>query len=234
MSLHSAPSAGQILIVDRNRTYCEKLIHRFNEKGFAIRRCTSDSQASDIYRTTNLDLVIFAADLPEMEGFRLLKRYREEATTPILMLDDTYNHHDCMNCFLFGADDYITRQQPLDEIVWRAAAVLRRSAQLPAKESKTQLVVDELVLDRKYQTVFYDGDEVSVTPIQFKLLWTLVFQQHQVLPKDFLYRQVLARDFQKYDRSLDMHLSRVRKKLVGVGMAAERLQTAHGKGYCFT
>ncbi|CZF85397.1 Transcriptional regulatory protein SrrA [Grimontia celer] len=234
MSLHSAPSAGQILIVDRNRTYCEKLIHRFNEKGFAIRRCVSDSQASDIYRTTNLDLVIFAADLPEMEGFRLLKRYRQEATTPILMLDDTYNHHDCMNCFLFGADDYITRQQPLDEIVWRAAAVLRRSAQIPTKENKTQLVVDELVLDRKYQTVFYDGEEVSVTPIQFKLLWTLVFQQHQVLSKDFLYRQVLARDFQKYDRSLDMHLSRVRKKLVGVGMAAERLQTAHGKGYCFS
>lgn len=234
MSPQSVTPTGQILIVDQNRTYSEKLAMRFNESGFSARRCPSHAQAKEFYRTTNLDLVIFAAELPEMEGFRLLKQFREEASTPILMLDDCYNQRDCANSFLFGADDYITRKQPLDEVVWRTMAILRRAASMPAKDCKTQLVVDDLVMDRKYQTVSYAGRDIPVTPIQFKLLWTLVFQQHQILSKEFLYQQVLARDFQKYDRSLDMHLSRVRRKLVGVGMAAERLQTAHGKGYCFS
>ncbi|WP_232312877.1 winged helix-turn-helix domain-containing protein [Enterovibrio coralii] len=83
------------------------------------------------------------------------------------------------------------------------------------------------------QEVTYDGQLISVTPIQFKLLWTLAIQQHQILSKDYLSQTVLSREFQKYDRSLDMHLSRIRKKLVDAGMAAERLQTAHGKGTVF-
>ena len=79
----------------------------------------------------------------------------------------------------------------------------------------------------------YGDVDVSLTQIQFRLLWVLVLHQGEALSKPYLYQVVLEKEFSRYDRSLDMHLSRVRRKLVNAGMAADRLQTVHGKGYCF-
>ncbi|PKF50580.1 response regulator transcription factor [Enterovibrio nigricans] len=225
---------GTLLVVEPNDDYGKRLISKLLEKGFVAKWCKSTSEAFDLNVTTSFDLLMLSSSVPEMTGHAMLKRYRKQTHSPIICLAKHYCHHDCINCFLHGADDYITRQQPLNEVVCRVMAVIRRAQQLPTLEANSLLVIDLLSLDKKRQEVTYDGQFISVTPIQFKLLWTLAIQQHQILSKDYLSQTVLSREFHKYDRSLDMHLSRIRKKLVEAGMAAVRLQTAHGKGYCFS
>jgi len=95
------------------------------------------------------------------------------------------------------------------------------------------LSVDELKLTRETLTVEYADNSTELTAIEFRLLWTLVDNRKQVLNKPFLYQAVLEQVFSRYDRTLDMHLSRVRRKLITLGMPAQRLSTVYGKGYVF-
>ena len=116
----------------------------------------------------------------------------------------------------------------------RIEALLRRSrGSHDTRSDLDTMEVGKLRLDRTSLSVVYGDVDVSLTQIQFRLLWVLVLHQGEALSKPYLYQVVLEKEFSRYDRSLEMHLSRVRRKLVNAGMAADRLQTVHGKGYCF-
>ncbi|MDD1795971.1 response regulator transcription factor [Enterovibrio sp. ZSDZ42] len=234
MNAQVAQYGHTLLVVEPDKKYGKALVDQLQRKGFLARWCVSSGEALALEEQLATELMMLSSSLPEMKGHCLLKNLRQKTSIPIVLLAEEYCQRTCINSFIYGADDYITRQQPFSEIVCRTAAILRRTAQQPASSHHSLMIVDQLVMDKKQQEVIYDGQIISVTPIQFKLLWTLVAQQHQILSKDYLYQRVLSREFQKYDRSLDMHLSRVRKKLVAAGMNAERLQTAHGIGYCFS
>ncbi|MEZ8131085.1 response regulator transcription factor [Enterovibrio norvegicus] len=234
MNARGAQHGNILLVVEPDKKYAQVLVDQLQRKGFMARWCLSSEEALALHDQLAVELVMLSTSLPEMKGHNLLKQLRQKTSVPIVLLAKTYCQLTCINSFLYGADDYITRLQPFSEIVCRTAAILRRTGQQPMPFHHSLMIVDQLAMDRKQQIVTFDGQVISVTPIQFKLLWTLVVQQHQILSKDYLYQRVLSREFQKYDRSLDMHLSRVRKKLVAAGMDAERLQTAHGVGYCFS
>ena len=114
-------------------------------------------------------------------------------------------------------------------------AILRRSKAMSSSGTpKSEILVDVLYLNRIQQVTKYHAKLLEFTPIQFKLLWMLVENKGETLSKAFLYHSVLNKPFSRYDRSLDMHLSRVRKKLVETGMPPERLATVHGQGYRFS
>ncbi len=133
-----------------------------------------------------------------------------------------------------GADDYIPKPFSFTELLLRIEALLRRTlGSLDQRADPDELTVGSLALNRSTLTVSFAGQPVPLTQIQFRLLWVLVLHQGEALSKPYLYQVVLEKEFSRYDRSLDMHLSRVRRKLVDAGMAADRLQTVHGKGYCF-
>ena len=133
-----------------------------------------------------------------------------------------------------GADDYVPKPFSFTELLLRIEALLRRTlGETDQRTDPATLAAGELKLDRHAMTVSFQGNPVSLTPIQFRLLWILVLHQSEALSKPYLYQVVLEKEFSRYDRSLDMHLSRVRRKLVEAGVAGDRLQTVHGKGYCF-
>ena len=133
-----------------------------------------------------------------------------------------------------GADDYVPKPFSFTELLLRIEALLRRTlGETDQRADPATLAAGELKLDRHAMTVSFQGNPVSLTPIQFRLLWILVLHQSEALSKPYLYQVVLEKEFSRYDRSLDMHLSRVRRKLVEAGVAGDRLQTVHGKGYCF-
>ena len=121
------------------------------------------------------------------------------------------------------------------EMLLRIEALLRRSSRDVAAHSQpSKLQIGDLRLNRVNQGVNIGQLTLELTPIQFKLLWTLAENQGEILSKAFLYQCVLDRPFSRYDRSLDMHLSRVRKKLIEAGMPCDCLATVHGKGYRFS
>ncbi|MDD1784339.1 response regulator transcription factor [Enterovibrio sp. ZSDZ35] len=234
MNTLTTQSIGTLLVIEPDERYGKRLVSKLLEKGYVTKWCKSVKEAAQIFRGTTFDLLMLSSLRSELNGHMELKQFRKQTVSPIICVAEYYCQRECINSFKHGADDYVTRQQSLSEVVCRVSAVIRRAQQLPIIETRLQLVIDSLRMDKRLQEVTYGGQLICATPIQFKLLWTLVIQQHQILSKRYLSQAVLLREFQKYDRSLDMHLSRIRKKLVEAGMDTERLQTIHGKGYRFS
>ncbi|GHA46274.1 response regulator transcription factor [Photobacterium aphoticum] len=229
-----SPFTVTVLIADPSETYGQYVREQFWQAGLMIRRCVASEDILQIIEQGAVGIVILSMQLADMRDLALLKRCRAQTSVPIIVIDEDTQMAQSLNCFYHGADDYVAKQRPVKELCYRTLAILQRVYGTAAPiEQGLSLTCEQLTLDRQQQVVSFAGHSVSMTPIQFKLLWTLVSQRREILTKPYLYQQVLAREFSPYDRSLDMHLSRIRKKLVAAGMPAERLQTAHGKGYCF-
>ncbi|SIN88733.1 response regulator transcription factor [Salinivibrio sp. ES.052] len=153
---------------------------------------------------------------------------------PFIALIESQSAVDRVAALQAGADDVLSVPFDLEECLLRAAMALhRRHAITAMKDSSGQVHIDSLWMQQHTQRVRIDNTPVKLTPLQFDLLWILAQHKGTTLSKPLLYRQVLKKAYSPDDRSLDMHLSRVRKKLSDVGFPPERLQTDHGKGYCF-
>jgi two-component system response regulator PfeR len=171
--------------------------------------------------------------LPILDGLTLLKMLRKTTQVPVIMVTAKGAEQERIEGFSQGADDYVAKPFNTTELILRIEALLRRSVPNAAVENIKTLEADNLFLDAKSFSVTVSEQALDFTPIEFKLLWELFIHRGQVLSKAYLYQQVLNRSLGEYDRSLDMHLSRVRKKLNAVNGPGERLQTSHGKGYSF-
>ena len=223
----------RILIIDDDTTFSSQIAGLLNQQGFATEQCYDGEQGLVKALAEQFDLILLDVLLPSINGFSILKQLRRVKETPVMMLTACGNEDERIEGYQRGADDYMPKPCNFIEMLLRVEALLRRSLGLKEKSDKRQLSVDALKLNRTELSVRYDGHEIELTPIQFRLLWLLVENQRDTLSKPFLYQAVLERTFSRYDRSLDMHISRIRKKLVNAGMAADRLTTQHGKGYCF-
>ncbi|WP_087025288.1 response regulator transcription factor [Thaumasiovibrio subtropicus] len=164
----------------------------------------------------------------------LLERIRIYSTLPVLVLVYEYSLAQCNQCFERGGDDYVAGPKHLQELPSRIVATWRRSQRVSVALSRHEMLLEDLYLNRRKSIVKVSGTTVAMTPIQFSLLWVLATHRTQVLDKAFLYKSVLQKALTPHDRTLDMHLSRVRKKLTEAGLEAERIRTVHGVGYCLT
>lgn len=227
----------RILIIEDDKTLNDQLADLLIDQGFSIAQCHDGQQGLMAALSEKFDLILLDVLLPTMSGFSVLNKLRKTRQTPVMMLTACGAEEERIEGYSKGADDYLPKPFNFTELLLRIDALLRRSLGLlngRHKQQQKQLVVDDLVLSRAKQEVMYAGQNIAMTPIQFRLLWVLVEHQNEVMSKPYLYQLVLERAFSRYDRSLDMHLSRVRRKLIDVGMEAERFSTVHGKGYCFT
>lgn len=174
--------------------------------------------------------------LPDVNGFSVLRRLREQQQTPVIMLTACGAEEERIRGLRHGADDYLPKPFNITELQLRIDAVLRRTR--PQEGTRggqaQQLQVDELQLDRHAQQARVGDCDLALTPLQFRLLWLLVSHRGEALSKPYLYRMALEREYSQYDRSLDMHVSRIRRRLAEAGLGADRLQTLHGRGYAFT
>lgn len=230
-------SAARILIIEDDITLSDQVARLLEEKGFNIEQAFDGQKGLLTALQQSFDLILLDLLLPSLDGFSILNQLRQVKHTPVMMITASGAEQERIEGYRKGADDYLPKPFNFTEMMLRIEALLRRSRnhqQTEQTNQTTQLNVDELRLNRRKQQVFFDTEEVELTPIQFKLLWVMLENQREVMSKAFLYQSVLDRPFSRYDRSLDMHISRVRKKLVEAGMSPERLTTLHGKGYRFT
>lgn len=234
----------EILLVEDDLELNTQLTRLLQAQHYKVSTETCGLKALERLKTGWFDLIILDVDLPEVDGFGLLQYIREKSTTPVMMLTASGAEEHRIRGLKSGADDYVTKPCSFTEVQLRIEAILRRTAPQYSPYNRTLQSLDsELSLDRSSHQVqvlkdpssalCQDSEAIQLTPVQFKLLWTLVQNKGQALSKAYLYQAVLERDYSQYDRSLDMHLSRIRKKLVSHGMDAERIQTLYGKGYLF-
>lgn len=227
--------SARILIIEDDLTLSEQVAGLLRSKGFIVDQCTDGQQGLLTALREKFDLILLDVLLPTTNGFSVLHRLREARQTPVMMLTACGAEQERIEGYSKGADDYLSKPFNFKEMLLRIEALLRRANwRSETTVQRHAIVIDELSLCRRNQKICFADQPIDVTPIQFRLLWVLTEKQGQVLSKAYLYQVVLERAFSRYDRSLDMHLSRVRRKLVEAGMSSERLVTVHGKGYLFS
>ena len=188
---------------------------------------------SDRYALAVLDVM-----LPGVSGIEVLRRVRAESDLPILMLTARGDDVDRIVGLELGADDYLPKPFNSRELVARIHAILRRLK--PAREDSSaaraaeRLVVGDVELDTGARVVCRDGQPVELTGVEFTLLEVLLRAAGRVVPREELFRAVLGRRELPFDRSLDMHVSNLRKKLGPRVGPAERIKTLRGVGYIYT
>ncbi|MFM2588078.1 response regulator transcription factor [Vibrio sp. TBV020] len=232
VSDESVASNPAILLVEDDPLLNQQLTALLQTQQYQVTNLDCGALALSALSQQQFDLVILDINLPEVDGFGLLNYIRAHSNTPVVMLTAYGAEEHRIRGLRYGADDYISKPCNFTEVSLRIEAILRRSGVNPSANSNRYLEYQELKLDRhEYEVTVEGSSKVTLTPIQFKLLWTLVQNYGSVQSKPYLYQMVLEREFSPYDRSLDMHLSRIRKSLVQLGMPQDRIQTMHGKGY---
>lgn len=232
------PSANlpqpSILVIEDDHALNGQIAQLLGSRGYHTHQCFEGESGLLSAVSHRFDLILLDVLLPKLNGFEILNRLRKTHQTPVMMLTACGAEEERITGYSRGADDYVPKPFSFTELVLRIEALLRRSrGSHDTRSDLDTMEVGKLRLDRTSLSVVYGEADVSLTQIQFRLLWVLVLHQGEALSKPYLYQLVLEKEFSRYDRSLDMHLSRVRRKLVNAGMAADRLQTVHGKGYCF-
>lgn len=227
-------AGASLLIVEDDTQLNGQLSHLLAERGHKITQCFDGSKGLLRAVSEKFDLILLDVSLPNKSGFDVLRSLRKSRWTPVILLTGRAAEQERIEGFRRGADDYVVKPFNLTELMLRIEAVLRRTCRNgDNRPDEVLLQLGSLRLNRQDLRVQVGDVDVELTPVQFKLLWCLASHQNEVLPKAYLHALVLEKPYCRHDRSIDMHLSRVRKKLEDAGLAADRLQTVHGRGYCF-
>lgn len=223
-----------ILIVEDDQALNQQLSNLLQSRGYQVVQSYEGEQALVSALGQRPDLILLDVLLPRMDGFQVLEKLRKTCQIPVMMLTACGAEEERITGYRRGADDYLPKPFNFTELMLRIEALLRRTMGPADRRAEPEkLDVGGLELDRIRLTVSYQKQPVVLTQLQFRLLWILLRHQGEALSKPYLYQVVLEKEFSRYDRGLDMHLSRVRRKLAEAGMAGDHLQTVHGKGYCF-
>ncbi|MCQ4260027.1 response regulator transcription factor [Stutzerimonas stutzeri] len=225
---------AEVLIIEDDQVLSAQLGELLRLQGYAVRLSLLGESGLAMALADAPDLVLLDVMLPDLNGFSVLRRLREQQQTPVIMLTACGAEEERIRGLRHGADDYLAKPFNLTELQLRIDAILRRTRSAETRPTQpSSLEVDTLVLDRRRLHARVGDRDLALTPLQFRLLWQLLLQRGEVLSKPYLYRVVFEREHSGYDRSLDMHISRIRRRLADAGLAADRLQTLHGRGYSF-
>jgi DNA-binding response OmpR family regulator len=219
-----------ILLADDDTELCGLLSEYFETEGFQVRTAHDGLAALDEARKPGLDLVVLDVMMPEMNGMDVLRELRKESRLPVIMLTARGDDMDRILGLELGADDYVPKPCNPRELLARIRAVMRR-AQGAADHGV--LNVDDLELRQGSRMLFKDGQQVELTSTEFSILQTLLQHQGGVVSKRDLYVSALGREPVPHDRSVDMHVSNLRRKLGPDHDGNNRIETIRGIGYQF-
>jgi DNA-binding response OmpR family regulator len=229
--LESTGAMEDVLMIDDDVELCEMLtdyLGRYDLRVSAVHRGDTGLQAA---RSRSWPMILLDVMLPGMDGFEVLKQIRTFSTCSVLLLTARGEDVDRIVGLEMGADDYLAKPFNARELLARIRAIRRRSEVPIAGLESAALVVEDLVLDPAARTVRQGGESIDLTDVEFSLLEVLMRSPGKVVERESLAEAVLGRKFNPFDRSLDMHVSRLRKKLAGDGGGEERVKTVRGTGY---
>ncbi len=222
-------AAQRLLAIEDDPILGPHLKTSLENRGFDVTLAGDGSTGLALARNTTYDLILLDVMLPELSGMELLTRLRAQRRTPVLMMSALGNEAHRIQGFDSGADDYLPKPFSIEELQVRIAAILRRVAyerSAPPAADNNAIRFDDQRCDLRYE-----GRWVGLTATEYRLMKVLHDTAGEVLSKPFLYQQALRRGYSQHDRSLDMHISNIRRKLAREQVAALRLESVWGKGY---
>lgn len=225
-------ASASILVVEDDLALNNQIFDLLQGHGYRVDQSFDGEHGLNAAISGLYDLILLDVMLPKRDGFSLLGMLRKTQATPVIMVTAKGAEEERIRGFQQGTDDYLSKPFNTKELLLRIEALLRRSNPQAIQTEVNHIDLDGLQLNQLQQEALMNQQLIELTPIQFALLWALLNHQGEVLNKPFLYQTVLKKSYGAHDRSLDMHLSRVRRKLDQAGWQGSRLQTVHGKGYC--
>ncbi len=225
-------SDDRILVVDDEPDILSLLVYQFSRSGFRVSTAVDGRSAISSARDEHPDLVVLDLMLPDVDGYEVLKTLREDEETheiPVILLTARKEEEERVRGFEIGADDYVTKPFSARELVLRAKALLRRAAAEPVASNRV-LSVGPVDLDLDGRRALVDGDELDLTPLEFRLLTVLMERRGRVQSRRELLRSVWDTEADIETRTVDMHVARLRSKL---GEAGDLVETVRGFGYRF-
>jgi two-component system, OmpR family, response regulator CpxR len=225
----------RILVIDDDVELCSLVSEYLQPEGFQVEAVYDGNTGLERALTGEHVLVVLDVMLPGLNGFEVLRRIRGTSAIPVLLLTARGEDVDRIVGLEIGADDYLPKPFNPRELVARIRAVLRRSVTgEPAGPPVPQLVqVGDIELDPATRSVRHAGQPVELTSVEFNLLEVLLREAGRVVTRDRLAELVLSRKFSPFDRSIDMHVSKVRKKLGDSDGGNDYIKTVRGVGYIF-
>lgn len=226
----------KILVIDDDVALCELVAEYLTPLGFTVEFAHDGERGAECAIQGEHSIVILDVMLPGANGFEVLRRIRASSRVPVLMLTARGDDVDRIVGLEIGADDYLPKPFNPRELAARIRAILRRARPEETSESAPNrtLLVGDVELDAGARTVRRDGSTVELTAVEYDLLEKLLRSAGQVVKRDELAKQVLGRNLSPFDRSLDMHVSNLRKKLGHYAGQVERIKTVRGVGYIYT
>ncbi len=225
--------ASKVLIVEDDESTVELVRLYLRRDGHEVLAATDGREGLRLAREARPDLVILDLMLPGLDGMQICQALREESTVPIVMLTARVEEEDRLAGLDMGADDYITKPFSPRELAARVRAVLRRTARDAVEPGPAQLDHGTVRVDLRQKTAYASGKEVRLTPTEFRILALLMREPTRIFSRDQIIDRVFGYDFDGFDRTVDAHVSNLRRKIQAGPDEPRYIQTVYGMGYRF-
>lgn len=222
-----------ILIIDDDQELTTLLTEYLSPQGYLL-HSVHDGKSGLQMATSgeHFDLILLDVMLPKLDGFEVLKKIRLSHLTPIMMLTAKGDDFDRIFGLELGADDYMPKPFNHRELSARIKAIIRRMEFVPSHSTHQAIKIGDVNILPVSRSVDCDSTEIEVTSTEFSILHLLMMNYGNLVSKQDISKKVLGRPLSSYDRSIDMHVSNIRKKLNNV-VSKERIKTVRGSGYIF-
>src|SRR5438445_985206 len=224
----------RILVIDDDVELCSLVGEYLASEGFQVEAAYDGEQGLQRGLSGEYSLVVLDVMLPGINGFEVLRRIRSVSKIPVLLLTARGEDVDRIVGLEIGADDYLPKPFNPRELVARIRAILRRTKPVRAADGVPEVLsVGDVELDPATRSVLRAGQPVDLTSVEFNLLEVLLREAGRVVTRERLVNAVLSRKFMPFDRSIDMHVSKVRRKLGDSEEDGGHIKTIRGVGYMF-
>jgi DNA-binding response OmpR family regulator len=222
-----------ILSADDDPQLLRLVTRNLQLEGYEVLAASDGQQALELIEAHVPDLILLDVMMPRLDGFAVLERVREYASTPIIMLTARGQDQDKIRGLDLGADDYLTKPFSIDELLARVRAVLRRS-QLQAGDARgaaSRLTFGEVTIDLAQHLVTVSGNEIQLTPIEYRLLAYMAQNAGRVVTQDLLLEHVWGAEYVGESHLLQVNVNRLRRKIEGDATHPRYILTKPGIGY---
>jgi DNA-binding response OmpR family regulator len=218
----------RVLVVDDDVKTVELVKLYLNRDGYRVLTAYDGAEAIRLAQEGNPDLIVLDLMLPGIDGLEVCRTIREESDVPIIMLTARTTDEDKLVGLELGADDYVTKPFSPRELAARVRVVLRR---LPGERGPIKIQHGELTIDFVKYEAFLAGRPLNLTPTEFKLLGVLAKEPGKVFDRAQLIEKALGHDYEGFDRTIDVHILNMRRKLELDSEHPRYLKTVYGAGY---
>ncbi len=221
----------KILVVDDDAKTVELVKLYLNRDGYKVITASGGTEALALAREARPDLIVLDLMLPGMDGIQVCRTLRDESDVPIIMLTARTTDEDKLTGLDSGADDYVTKPFSPRELAARVRTVLRR---LPGEHGPSEIRLGELTVNFTKHEATLSGRNLDLTAVEFKILGVMVKEPGRVFSRGQLIEEALGYGFEGFDRTIDVHILNLRRKLEPDSRKPKYIKTVYGAGYKFS